>query len=329
MRRSFNSMLMSEDSQESLEAADQEARGELGTGEVVETEEPAWDREGNRPRILLQYDTSAELRQMMMLAPPPPGDPMGIPQRLEIVLPRSPIPPSLRLPTRGWLAQGVDLESDREVYGISGAVRGVFELRPDGSRERYLLSMGMTPSSGERVVHDEDPDRRGWTLWWRPVFPDEIARQQAGMPETSDDFLRAAAEAYPIIRGIRTCRILAFDNAFRKPVYAARTATDLPAFVEVEIECWSGLYANWMFEVGWLNGPDPTIAEPDAEGAGDAEVPDGDGAGNGAGNGAGGAGSGAGGAGGGGTSRRSLQSDSLRRGAPGGRPQTGRPGGGD
>lgn len=270
LRRSLNSMLMSEDSQESLEAADQEAQEELGTGEVIEPEEPAWDDEGNRPRILLEYDMSADLREMSLLAAPIPNDPMGIPQRLEVVLPRSPIPAALRLPTQGWLAQGIDLEAEREVYGISGSVRGVFELRPDGAREQYLRNMGMTPADGERV---RDQTQRGWTLWWRPIFPDEIAKQQLGMPQTSEDFLRAAAEAYPVLRGVKRMRILAFDNAYRKPVYAARTATDLPAFIEVEIETWSGLYGNWMFEVGWLNGPDPTIGEPEAP-EDEAETPD-------------------------------------------------------
>jgi prepilin-type N-terminal cleavage/methylation domain-containing protein len=262
LRRTFNSLLMSEDSSEGLAPTDQETREQLGTGEIVETKDPAWDEDGNRPRILLEYDTSADLREMSRLVPAIPGDPMGVPQRLEMVLPRSPIPASLRVPVRGWAAQGVDLEAGREVYGISGSVRGVFELRPDGSREKYLRDMGMTPAGGERRRRDEMP---GWTLWWRPIFPDEVARLEMQLPETSDDMLRAAAEGYPLIRGIKRCRILAFDNAYRKPVYAARTASDLPAFVEVEVETWTGLYANWMFEVGWLNGPDPTIFEEDTD----------------------------------------------------------------
>lgn len=265
LRRTFNSLLMSEDNTEGLAPTDQETREQLGTGEIVETKDPAWDEDGNRPRVLLEYDNSADLREMSSLVPAIPGDPMGAPQRLELVLPRSPIPASLRVPVRGWAAQGVDLEAGREVYGISGSVRGVFELRPDGSREKFLRDMGMTPADGERVRRrDEHP---GWTLWWRPVFPDEVARLQMQLPETSDDMLRAATEGYPLVRGIKRCRILVFDNAYRKPVYAARTASDLPAYVEFEIETWTGLYSNWMFEVGWLNGPDPTILEDETDNA--------------------------------------------------------------
>jgi hypothetical protein len=202
---------------------------------------------------------------------------MGAPQSLEIVLPRAPIPPSLRLPTRGWAAQGFDVDSGPEVYGISGAVRGIFELRPNGSRELYLENHGMAPSGGERQGREFEP---GWTLWWRPVFPDEVARIQMGIPESTEDILRAASEAYPLVRGIKKCRFLAFDNAYRKPVYAARTATDLPAYIEVEIETYSGIYSNWMFEVGWINGPDPTIIEEEAaDDPNAAPAPNGDGAG--------------------------------------------------
>lgn len=281
LRRSFNAMLMSEVSQESLEATDQEAREKLGTGEVVESEDPAWDSDGNRPRVLLQYDTSADLLELSRLVPGIANDPMGAPQSFEIVLPRAPIPPSLRLPTRGWATQGFDVNSGPEVYGISGAVRGIFELRPNGSRELYLENHGMTPAGGERKGREMEP---GWTLWWRPVFPDEVARLQMNIPASSDDILRAASEAYPLVRGIKKCRFLAFDNAYRKPVYAARTATDLPAYIEVEIETYAGIYSNWMFEVGWVNGPDPTIIEEEeTEDPNAAPAPNGNGAGNGAG----------------------------------------------
>lgn len=327
LRRSFNAMLMSEETGEALEDTNAETQGDIGKGEVVETEDPAWDAEGNRPRILLEYDNSPDLQQMSLLVPSIPSDPMGMPQRFEVVLPRSPIPAALRLPTYGWQAQGIDLESEQEVYGISGAVRGVFELRPDGSRERYLLDHGMTPADGERVRNET---QTGWTLWWRPIFPDEILKQQMNLPPSEDDFLRSAAEGYPVIRGVKRCRFLAFDNGYRRPVYAARTAPDLPAYLEVEIETYSGLYASWMFEVGWVNGPDPTITQPDPDQP-DEQTPAGAGAP------AGNTGGPGGGAGGGGTTRQGQSTG--RGGGPldgrpqsdqtqGGRPQGVRPGGG-
>lgn len=261
LRRSFNSILVAEDNSTSLEsAAGPDDNKALGNGEVIEDDQPAWDGQGERPRIVLEFDHSEDLARCMSYAPPPIGDPMGVPQRLEMVLPRSPIPASLRLPTQGWLAGGVDIDNDLEVYGISGPVRGVFELRPDGSRELLLKQAGMTSSVGERINFERGS---GWTLWWRPVFPEEVARLTLGIPDGEQDSIAAAAEAYPVIRGIKRARFLSFDNRFRKLTYAARTATDLPAYVEVEIETWAGQYVNWMFEIGWVNGADPTYAEED------------------------------------------------------------------
>lgn len=260
LRRSFNSVLVAEDNSTSLENAADEADKALGNGEIVEDEEPVWDGQGERPRIVLDFDASEDLSRCMSYAPPPISDPMGLPQRLEMVLPRSPIPASLRLPTQSWMAQGVDVENDLEVYGISGPVRGVFELRPDGSRELMLKQAGMTASVGERVDRERGA---GWTLWWRPVFPEEVARMTLGIPGSEQDSIAAAAEAYPVIRGVKRARFLAFDNKFRRLTYAARTATDLPAYVEIEIETWAGQYVNWMFEIGWVNGSDPTYIEDD------------------------------------------------------------------
>ena len=31
---------------------------------------------------------------------------------------------------------------------------------------------------------------------------------------------------------------------------------ELPAYVEFEIQTKTGLYANWMFEIGWTKGPE-------------------------------------------------------------------------
>ncbi|KAA0217249.1 MAG: hypothetical protein DYG94_01575 [Leptolyngbya sp. PLA3] len=264
LRRSINTVLMSTSLDASIESATGQEDVKMGNGEIVEDNEPAWDGTGERPRIILEIDNTEDLARCMALAAPPMGDPMGMPQRLEIVSPRSPIPSSLRLPTQSWMNAGVDVENELEVYGISGPVRGVFEFRPDGSRERLLRSAGMGVATGERIRNDT---QTGWTLWWRPVFPDEIVRLQAGMPATEADFITNAAEGYPIIRGVKRARFIAFDNRFRRLTYAARTATDLPAYFEIEIETWAGAYVNWMFEVGWVNGEDPT-ALPEEPGNG-------------------------------------------------------------
>ncbi|MBX3321626.1 MAG: hypothetical protein KF757_01410 [Phycisphaeraceae bacterium] len=259
LRRSFNTMLMSGDNTTALSPPASQGGEIVGSGQLVESDLPPWDGTGERPRVIIEADRSAELTFASTFVQPGFGDPMGVPQRMELVLPRTPVPASIRLPTQSWLVQGINVEQELEVYGISGSIRCVFELRPNGSRELMLRDAGMTPADGERVGRELEP---GWTLWFRPVFPEEVIREGLGEPQTSDDMLRAAAEAYPIIRGVKRARFIAFDNGYRKATFAARTATDLPAYVEIEIETYSGLNVNWMFEVGWLNGPDPTAPPP-------------------------------------------------------------------
>jgi type II secretory pathway pseudopilin PulG len=262
LRRSFNTLLMSGDNTTSLTPTGNQNREPLGTGQLIESDLPPWDGTGDRPRVLIQTDLTDELALSSSFIQPMVSDPMGPPQRMELVLPRSPVPASIRLPTQSWLVQGVDVENELEVYGISGSVRGVFELRPNGARELMLFDAGMTPADGERSGRELEP---GWTLWYRPVFPDELVREALGEVPGREEMLRAAAEAYPIIRGIKRARFIAFDNGYRKATFAARTATDLPAYVEIEIETYSGTNVNWMFEVGWLNGPDPTAPPPPPE----------------------------------------------------------------
>lgn len=298
LRRSINTILMSDALSASLESATGRENPEMGSGEIVESKEATWDGTGERPRIILEMDNTEDLARCMALAAPPMGDPMGMPQRLEMVSPRSPIPSSLRLPTQSWMNAGIDVANQLEVYGISGPVRGVFEFRPDGSRERLLQMAGMGVATGERVRRQT---QTGWTLWWRPVFPDEVLRLQAGMPATEAEFITNAAEGYPILRGIKRARFIAFDNRFRRLAYAARTATDLPAFFELEIETWAGTYVNWMFEVGWVNGQDPSAPPQDTSGSAGQDQNNGNNTGGGAGDGSGG---GAGGGGQGGNQRR-------------------------
>lgn len=265
LRRAFNSMLMAEDNRQSLTPTDQRNQP-IGQGQEIELEAIPWDGTGERPRVIIQPDRSAELERARSYVQEMAGDPMGEPQRLELVLPRSPIPSSMRLPTQSWLSQGIDVENELEVYGISGSLRCVFELRPNGSRELMLREAGLAPAGGERIGREIDP---GWTLWFRPVFPDEVVREAAGAPATEEEMQRAAIEGYPVLRGIKHARFIAFDNGYRMATFAARTASDLPAYVEVEIETYSGLIVNWMFEVGWVNGPDPSAPPPPAEGEGE------------------------------------------------------------
>jgi prepilin-type N-terminal cleavage/methylation domain-containing protein len=140
---------------------------------------------------------------------------IGTPQVIEVVL--SQPPAGYALPS--WM-------TDADVQGLNlsgGGVRGVFELRPD-------------------------PDQlAAWALWWRPVRED-------GSPWSETFELERERNAFRLAGNITLFRAQVFIGNERWTEYNATVTNDLPAYFEVEIRTGDGLYANWMFEVGWTTG---------------------------------------------------------------------------
>ncbi len=207
-------------------------------------------------------------------------------QRLELVLSTPPLPNALLGPAAGWASPGsldaldfslADLEGEN-----TGGVRGVFELRPDGQRERLMRSVGLDRPNWP--IPGKNDEVTGWTLWWRPMTIEEIDHLEAGGAWLSDEVqtdagqMRLAAAA-PLLRGLTECRWLFFDDRTKLEAYQGLEMNDLPAYVELEVRTKSGLYANWMLEMGWTVGADPSAEEEeDASGAeGDANDEAGDG----------------------------------------------------
>lgn len=147
-------------------------------------------------------------------------------------------------------------------------VRGALELRPSRTRSGKPCS----------------------AVWWIPL----IETEEGWIPMRDD---RGFTLGDKVIDGVVGIRWTIFDDRQRKSTYSAIWYDELPAYVEVELRTTAGLYANWMFDVGWFVGPDsPASTLPD-----EPEPVGGNGAGNGAGGGGGGGGNGngAGGPGGG------------------------------
>ncbi len=259
------------------------------------------------PRFIIEADPSPALEPMLVAAasdgfplPPVSGTDIPRPQRLEMVLASPPVPQGLSeagaLAQTGWaLVSQADAQLDATA-GVAEAnertdpgYRSVFELRPDGYRERIIAGLGITGAASIPANFGRGDDgrlelprrlrqpARGWTLWWRPVYEEERAARDAGLPFDADNRPELLAEAVPLVRTLVECRFSAFaldrdagaGNRFTQ--FSAWASEDLPGYVEVEARTANGRYANWMFEVGWqvsdegVNDSDDTGTGDDAE----------------------------------------------------------------
>ncbi|MBZ0171626.1 MAG: hypothetical protein K8E66_04535, partial [Phycisphaerales bacterium] len=269
LRKSFMTMVLAGQDSLARQMSEFEQDGELTEDELVQLP---------RPRLLLEFDTASSIAVMRTNALldgvrvlDPAGYGMG-PQRLEITLPDKPVPESMRLFPSAWTSAPAD--DLVRVFDPSGVekpenetgLRGCFELRPDGARERLMEGYGLVPARGLEPTPLLPAARRppdGWTLWWRPVYGQEYRVRQQGVAFDIDRQPGLLAEAVPLIRGVRLMRWVAFaaeENpddpdapviVERWPEYAGTTVEDIPGYMEVEIETTSGAYASWAFELGW------------------------------------------------------------------------------
>lgn len=264
-----------------------------------------------RPRLILEPDPAA------------PGDQFGNrPQRLEVTVGRSPVPAIVGSQIGAWLveedrAASLDFASEEL---SSGAIRGVYELRPSGTRETLMMNLGLMEVDTKLLRRMETDPPAGWTLWWRPILSTELLQLEAGAtpsPDTSgstDDITARLAGAIPLLRGVENLRWQVFKSDERSDAYAGTGITDLPAFAELEIVLINGQYASWMFEIGWVTGEDPT----DTAGAGGDGTDDQNGGG-GNNNGGGNGNNNGGGGGGGGLRDQTNRGDLRGGGSSGGR----------
>jgi len=223
----------------------------------------------HRPRMILETDPSAV-----------PDSSGWSPQRFELVTALPPVPAGMATQAAGWyLAQSQSDSLDFSAMdGSQGAVRGVFELRQTGQREKIMQQLGLLDArdpilgdSGEQQPTQEPSGfneiKPSWTLWWRPILTHESEQFLAGASPMSDsvgapDDIRARlAGAVPIMRGIERCRWQLFKGDEYVDAYSGLTMGDLPAYAQFEVFLNDSQYASWMFEVDWVLGDDPSIAD--------------------------------------------------------------------
>jgi Prokaryotic N-terminal methylation motif len=224
-----------------------------------------------RPRLILETDPTAE-----------PDSTGWVPQRLEIVNATPPVPSGLATQAAGWYTMQDKSESldFSAMDGSQGAVRGVFELRPAGQRERIMQRLGLIkmgdpilkeldasrPTSPASIEELEKSTKPNWTLWWRPILSYEAEQLLYSPVPLSDstgapDEIRARlAGAVPLMHGIERCTWELYKGDAYIDTFAGLTMSDLPAYSQFEVILNNSQYASWMFEVDWVLGDDPSVA---------------------------------------------------------------------
>lgn len=176
------------------------------------------------------------------------------PQALELVLIKPPIEPDtpepLLRPSESSKEAGVPrlgpaggrglINADGLAIDIA-AHRGVFELRP------------APPTEG--ADRDAPPE---WELWWRPIPPRLTDPRQA--PIVPESF---TAQPVRVAQHIRWAWFELFAARQKvKSDFSSTWVVDLPAYARFEVMTTSGLYADWLFELGWTVGPEYNLRTP-------------------------------------------------------------------
>ncbi len=101
------------------------------------------------------------------------------------------------------------------------------------------------------------PQRTAYELWWVPLAP-------PGLPEGFVFDEGSLPEPKLLCGHVAELSWSAFIDGGKVPQVRAVEARQFPAYVELELTTTDGLYASWMFELGWIPGTE--LGEIDALG---------------------------------------------------------------
>jgi prepilin-type N-terminal cleavage/methylation domain-containing protein len=150
--------------------------------------------------------------------------------------------------------------ADEEDAFAGNLVRGQFFLRPGVADRRRRDEM--------------NPDEIPWDLYWVRLRPRERI-EAFDAPLAPPQYV---GEPTLVASGLRYFNIRIFKDRGWIRQHAATYFQHLPAYVQVEVETTTGIWAKWLFEVGWVmsaevpkdanEGPVNAAGQPiDADGA--------------------------------------------------------------
>ncbi len=116
----------------------------------------------------------------------------------------------------------------------------------------------------------ENDEEQSWEILYTRLAPRDRL-EQFGMPLQA---IRPIGEPVVLAQGIRYFNVRVFRERQWGRSMEATYFQHLPAYVQVEVETTAGLWAKWLFEVGWLLGPE-TQQERDYKSGGSKTGPDG------------------------------------------------------
>jgi len=254
MRRSFGTLVMSSqpDTRElpgiSLRNTDDDA--EVDQNEEDENAEPLRFRLVDDPLAGSVPIWKQRARTLHM------GRPRSA-QSLEVVLTQAPVRGIHNV--SGAFRRVSRTTGNRQIsrVGDDGGFRGVFELRPSHRIDKPGVMGRDAQSRDDRIAELSGQRPQSWTLWWRPVDP-----------TVQVDPLAVAVDAVVVATNLVRCDWQVFEVDHWADQYAAVHATDLPAYVKMQVETTSGLAGEWLFEIGWTVGMTAEeIAEQEAAAA--------------------------------------------------------------
>lgn len=97
-----------------------------------------------------------------------------------------------------------------------------------------------------------EDEEQSWEILYTRLAPRDRL-EQFGAPLAQ---LRPIGEPIVLAQGVRYFNVRAFRERQWTRTMEATYFQHLPAYVQVEVETTTGLWAKWLFEVGWLLGPE-------------------------------------------------------------------------
>jgi len=276
MQRCFSTILTSEQPRP-------DARGDIRRGaarnrqpdpkaEAADGEAPREETPPPPPRVILATQDGRSAPPIRLAS----GEwSSTTPQRLELVVFESPVPKSVR-EARASVRQRRALEeseipeaSETLAPGEGGALNDPETADPEEPDDDDMPLKAIRGALELRAQPRLDPDapanqQSSYELWWVPVA--RRAPADAIIDEALQAELATVDRPYRVASNIAMARWVMFDDREKKTNFEATWDSQLPAYIECQIETTTGLRSEWMFEVGWGVGPEVRLPKPEDTG---------------------------------------------------------------